>query len=331
MGMAANQARLMTLTARQSDLELRAQQISARKMRLAMEQQQVATAYSSALNGAFGTPAAPGVSYNRVLKDEDTIRTFISSNPNYYVKSGSNYTLVAADVSTALALVQNGSSVYESRTTKKVSSPTLSEADAERGLTKLFQNNWLNNSLANIDNIKDYFFNYALGRPVLENGVYYFELTGAQDPHEPIGSVPYVVGGRAATNTIEAANNDWFRNNVHATGSFTLNEVADAAGVDISGTSNVEYVTVYDVVPFDAYELVVDTTQPVAQPSQATVDLEAATREYDTAINTLAAQEKMFDLELTQINTEHAAIKTEYDSIQSLIKDNVEKSFNIFG
>lgn len=58
--------------------------------------------------------------------------------------------------------------------------------------------------------------------------------------------------------------------------------------------------------------------------------LDLAEKEYDKSVNDLAAQEKLLDMELTQINTEHNAIKTEYDSIKSLIKDNVDKSFNIF-
>ena len=50
MGISANQARLMTLTARQHDLELRAQAISANKMITSLESQQYALAYSSALD-----------------------------------------------------------------------------------------------------------------------------------------------------------------------------------------------------------------------------------------------------------------------------------------
>ncbi len=50
MGVSANQARLMTLTARQHDLELRAQSISALKMVKSLESQAMATEYSNALN-----------------------------------------------------------------------------------------------------------------------------------------------------------------------------------------------------------------------------------------------------------------------------------------
>ena len=53
MGMSANQARLLTLTARQHDLELRAQQISATKMTLSLQSQQWASKYAKDLNVCY--------------------------------------------------------------------------------------------------------------------------------------------------------------------------------------------------------------------------------------------------------------------------------------
>ncbi len=50
MGMSASQARLLTLTARMSDLELQAQQITNRKIRLSTDSQSIAEKYSNALN-----------------------------------------------------------------------------------------------------------------------------------------------------------------------------------------------------------------------------------------------------------------------------------------
>jgi len=52
---------------------------------------------------------------------------------------------------------------------------------------------------------------------------------------------------------------------------------------------------------------------------------------YDANTASISAQEKLLDLELTQINTEHSAVKTEYDAVKSLVSDNVDKSFNVFG
>lgn len=50
MGLAASQARLLTLTTRLSDLELQAEQISNSKIRLSTESEQVSNKYSNALN-----------------------------------------------------------------------------------------------------------------------------------------------------------------------------------------------------------------------------------------------------------------------------------------
>ena len=62
---------------------------------------------------------------------------------------------------------------------------------------------------------------------------------------------------------------------------------------------------------------------------QNAIDTAKAT--YDAKTASISSQEKLLDLELTQINTEHSAVKTEYDAVKSLISDNVDKSFNVFG
>ncbi len=62
---------------------------------------------------------------------------------------------------------------------------------------------------------------------------------------------------------------------------------------------------------------------------QSAIDSAKAT--YDANTASISSQEKLLDLELTQINTEHSAVKTEYDAVKSLISDNVDKSFNVFG
>ena len=50
MGMSASQARLLSITSRMNDIELRSQQISNTKIRLADESEQVANEYTKALN-----------------------------------------------------------------------------------------------------------------------------------------------------------------------------------------------------------------------------------------------------------------------------------------
>lgn len=59
--------------------------------------------------------------------------------------------------------------------------------------------------------------------------------------------------------------------------------------------------------------------------------LDLAKEAYDSSTTNITNEEKILDMQLTNINTEHEAVKTEYDSIKSLVKDNTEKSFNVFG
>jgi len=77
-----------------------------------------------------------------------------------------------------------------------------------------------------------------------------------------------------------------------------------------------------------------DACNSAADPNTGIVDknkLDAASREYDKEMTSLSNQEKLWDLELNQVNTEHTAAKTEYDSVKSLVSDNTEGAFSLFG
>lgn len=55
-----------------------------------------------------------------------------------------------------------------------------------------------------------------------------------------------------------------------------------------------------------------------------------AEQEYKTSMDRLESQDKQFDMQLNKLETEHSALQTEYEAVQKVIKNNVEKSFNIF-
>ncbi|MBR1942212.1 hypothetical protein IJ843_00585 [bacterium] len=55
-----------------------------------------------------------------------------------------------------------------------------------------------------------------------------------------------------------------------------------------------------------------------------------AEAEYNAATAKINSKEKKLDNELKKLDTEHNALNTEFDSVKSLIGDNVEKSFNLF-
>lgn len=51
---------------------------------------------------------------------------------------------------------------------------------------------------------------------------------------------------------------------------------------------------------------------------------------YQNNMDKLQRQDKQFDLQLNKLESEHNALQTEYDAVNKVIKNNVEKSFNIF-
>ena len=69
-----------------------------------------------------------------------------------------------------------------------------------------------------------------------------------------------------------------------------------------------------------------DAIQEVSDDRQVTL-VEA---KYTQDIAALERKDKKIDLELKKLDTEHNALQTEYEAAQSIIKSNVEKSFNIF-
>lgn len=68
----------------------------------------------------------------------------------------------------------------------------------------------------------------------------------------------------------------------------------------------------------------------VIQDQLDTTDDAAAQSVYETKSLTVQNQDKILDLELKQIETQHKAIETEYDSVKKVIDKNIEVSYKIF-
>ena len=64
--------------------------------------------------------------------------------------------------------------------------------------------------------------------------------------------------------------------------------------------------------------------------SSDNTNLAKAEAEYNAATAKINSKEKQLDQQLKEMDTEHSALSTEQDSIKSLIKDNVDKTFNLF-
>lgn len=56
-----------------------------------------------------------------------------------------------------------------------------------------------------------------------------------------------------------------------------------------------------------------------------------AEAEYNQKTREIEAKEEQLDLELDTVNNQHEAAKTEYDSVKTIIKDNIGRTFKYFG
>ena len=104
MGLAASQARLLLLTARKSDLEFRAQQITNAEMILAMQTEEIARTYSNKLsNQTLRYIDQASQTEIEVTADRDTTLDELeitSRDVNIYNKDGTlinNFTLDGSD------------------------------------------------------------------------------------------------------------------------------------------------------------------------------------------------------------------------------------------
>ena len=58
--------------------------------------------------------------------------------------------------------------------------------------------------------------------------------------------------------------------------------------------------------------------------------IKLAEQAYNTSMNRIEKEDKMFDLQLNKLESEHSALQTEYESVAKVISKNVEKSFGTF-
>lgn len=74
----------------------------------------------------------------------------------------------------------------------------------------------------------------------------------------------------------------------------------------------------------------VSTSTKVQEVSDE-VGLKKAEAQYEADMNKINAKDTRYDNKLSQLETERNAIKTEIESLETVAKDNVERTFKIFG
>ena len=117
------------------------------------------------------------------------------------------------------------------------------------------------------------------------------------------------LGGDASTDS------DWLKNQL-SSGKFSICTVKDEKNGDytISTTSTAT----------DSY---------VGETTTTSIDKKAlakAEAEYEHETKKIDQKDKKYDMELSKLEAERTALKTEYDSVKQVAKDNIERTFGIF-
>lgn len=313
MGLAASQCRLLLLTARLSDTEYRAQMISQRRMALAMQTEQIATDYSRALN-------------NRVLKHvfdlDGNSNTALKEELSYSSLTGENSYMGGGkfrvlDVNGRIAVPSaaeipgvvvsqdaDGNEVYNQISDAQIKQFCLAQMGSNPTVQELAGMNWNANTIATA-------WKLVLADPALKAAFYtkYADPASAQ----PAKSGSVILGNDGSEYVVwPALNNNEFFQNCIRTGSVQIQQYQKHHSEN-NGWAN------YNPL---ASEFITDDLD--------TSDDAAAQAEYEAKSAMIQSQDKMLEIELKQVETQHQAAQTEYESVKKVIDKNIDRSFKTF-
>lgn len=355
MGMAASQARFLSLTARKSNVEYEGQQINQERTSLANE--------SSNLYGQLTkmeVPAPPNTSdfYKPVytftaneisgVKTTYTLEEVFStpdgdyaklSHPEPYFAAKANFIPAgnrfsvgdgspALDKNGNIMEVTNNSGIQIGIGTKNYA---VRYEDATTGVLDYLrsENSGFNTVMVNNgENLEEKlaYFEYA-GEKYYLSAEQFLNQTGDNYVLEPESlmadaSIMAALSVNEYTKTVteDVPISYHETNNVGRTTSITV--PVEVNGKETEITYELDCISVQDE---DAYnQAMLDYEYYQAQYEKQVSEINAKTEE-------IQQQDKSLELELKQLDTEQNAISTEMDAVQKVVEDNVESTFKTFG
>ncbi len=308
MGMSASQARLLAITSRMNDIELRSQQIANTKIRLADESEQVAQKYTNALNASKFT----------FTNYKDGKTQVVSMTVNNMSSLGSNYRLVAS----------NGK-----RVVSKSQANSYKTAMQDYARPQWWSNNTDDNHFKNSQAV------YSLNEKF---GVSSFKEACQMCGVEEGGWDKLIAAGKVTQSEIDTYNAQ-FEEMFNSSSGSTYNNgnsKQDDGVVYIEDQYLSDPNWLYEAVSSGQFKIEQQSTEgwkEISTASDTQIAIASdnskfalAEAEYNAATQKINNKEKKLDQQLKTMDTEHSALQTEQDSVKSLIKDNVDKSFNLF-
>ena len=292
MGMSASQARLLAITSRMNDIELRSQQIANTKIRLADESEQVAQKYTNALNASKFT----------FTNYKDGKTQVVSMTVNNMSSLGSNYRLVAS----------NGK-----RVVSKSQANSYKTAMQDYARPQWWSNNTDDNHFKNSQAV------YSLNEKF---GVSSFKEACQMCGVEEGGWDKLIAAGKVTQSEIDTYNAQ-FEEMFNSSSGSTYNNgnsKQDDGVVYIEDQYLSDPNWLYEAVSSGQFKIEQQSTEgwkEISTASDTQIAIASdnskfalAEAEYNAATQKINNKEKKLDQQLKTMDTEHSALQTEQDS-----------------
>ena len=307
MGLAASQARLLSLTARMHDIEYKAQKLEAQKLQMANQSQQVYQEYEDALNMQKIQYKVIGSDGSAYFKDA-TVKALVTATG----EAKSDY--VMHNIATKqMYCTQAMIDAYAKAKNAKV------DGDATNGFT-----------IAGVPGTYTTEEEAHAGAFAVEMG----DTLGA--------SSSYKMLYYEMAECVEERGGDSTEAFIAVDGTVGGNKPNDPTKEEMSQFTSAEYLTnminegfiVLHKLTGDNITGAADEVNVAVDPSLQQVadetDLKKAEAKYEADMAKINAKDKKFDTDIAALEQERNAIKTEIDTLKTVAKDNVERTFKLF-
>ncbi len=336
MGMAASQARFLSLTARKSNVEYEGQQINQERTALANESSNL---YSQLTN--MEVPAPPNTSdfYKTVYTftsreisgatTEYVLQDIYSTPEGDYAKVTHDepyFGSVATAVNGTISPVKDGSTSNENL----LSSGYQINIGSNNYEIFLDNANDYSTTLDYLNSDDNEYGNYKINGddnsylPYFNlNGTKYY-LSDEQMENFDSNAITFAMSVKQGTKQVEE--------DIPIL-SYETNDTGRTTSVTIRKYDELDETKYQDYT----YELTCTTVQDEEAYNQAMLDYEYYQADYEKQVSDInaktediQAKDKTLELELKQLDTEQNAIATEMDAVQKVVEDNVESTFKTF-
>ncbi len=317
MGLAACQARYLSITARKTNVEYEALQINQQRTSLATRTSEI---------------------YNKLCSLDQPVQP----SPVDYYKTDYSYSVTSGDGSGSYVIdsyVKNaGADTYTIYATRTYDTQTASRATSSRvtnavdngdgtftitfadGTQKTYSTTTNSQTIINL-------INEALGTQAIPDGEQLYQYTDTDT-----GNVHYMTNTELQELLAGTATNydDYSVYKTSKTEKVTINDAAlefDTTG-RLTKISTPDYtnIEVNSTTRFD--EVAYQNAMKSYNALQAAYDNEVKSLQNET--NRIQQQDKTLELKLDQLDTEQQTLKTELESVTKLLDDNVKNIFNTF-